>query len=130
MGSALVCGLVPAWHASRTSLAATLNDAGRGSAGSRSRRRWTGAFVIAQVTAALVLLTGTAMMIQNLVGLVRTDVGIETTSLMQMAFEVRRSDNTRERRLVFFNQLEERLASNPAVSAALTSNAPMVGHSS
>ena len=36
---------------SRTSLAATLNDAGRGSAGGRSRRRWMGAFVVAQVAA-------------------------------------------------------------------------------
>ncbi|HLG54401.1 MAG TPA: ABC transporter permease [Vicinamibacterales bacterium] len=125
--SALVCGLVPAWHASRTTLAATLNDAGRGSAGSRSRRRWTGAFVIAQVTAALVLLTGAAMMMQNLIGLVRIDVGVETTSLMQMAFEVRRTDDTPERRLLFFSQLEERLASSSGVSAALTSNAPIAG---
>ena len=80
VASALVCGLVPAWHASRTNLAATLNDAGRGSSGSRSRRRWTGAFVIAQVAAALVLLTGAALMMQNLVSLVRTDVGVETTT--------------------------------------------------
>ena len=127
VGSALVCGLVPAWHASRTSLAATLNDAGRGSSGSRSRRRWTGAFVIAQVAAALVLLTGAALMMQNLVSLVRTDVGVETTTLMQMAFEVRRTDDTPERRLVFFSQLEERLASSPGVRAALTSNSPIAG---
>jgi putative ABC transport system permease protein len=125
--SALVSGLVPAWHASRTSLAATLNDAGRGSAGSRSRRRWTGAFVIAQVTAALVLLTGAAMMMQNLIDLMRTDVGVETQRLMQMAFEARRTDDTPERRLLFFGQLEERLASDPGVSAALTSHAPAVG---
>ena len=107
VGSALVCGLVPAWHASRTSLAATLNDAGRGSAGSRSRRRWTGAFVVAQVAAALVLLTGAAMMMQNLISLVRTDVGVDSRSLMQMAFELRRSDDTPERRLLFLGQLED-----------------------
>ena len=127
VGSALVCGLVPAWHASRTSLAATLNDAGRGSSGSRSRRRWTGAFVIAQVAAALVLLTGAALMMQNLLSLVRTDIGVETTTLMQMAFEVRRSDDTPERRVTFFGQLEERLGSSPSVRAALTSNSPIAG---
>ena len=127
VGSALVCGLVPAWHASRTSLAATLNDAGRGSSGSRSRRRWTGAFVIAQVAVALVLLTGAALMMQNLVSLVRTDIGVESTTLMQMAFEVRRTDDTPERRLVFFRQLEERLGSSPGVRAALTTNSPIAG---
>src|SRR4029453_4229659 len=71
VGSAIVCGLVPAWHASRTSLAATLTDAGRGSSGSRTRRRWTSAFVVAQVAAALVLLPGAALMMKNLVSLVR-----------------------------------------------------------
>jgi predicted permease len=127
VGSALVCGLVPAWHASRTNLVATLSDAGRGSSGSRSRRRWTGAFVIAQVAAALVLLTGAALMMQNLASLVRIDTGVETETLMQMAFEVRRTDDTPERRVTFFKQLEERLGSSPGVRAALTSNAPMTG---
>jgi predicted permease len=127
VGSALFCGLVPAWHASRTNLAATLNDAGRGRSGSRSRRRWTGAFVIAQVAAALVLLTGAALMMQNLVSLVRTDIGVETTTLMQMAFEVRHTDGTPERRVTFFRQLEERLGSSPGVRAALTSNSPIAG---
>jgi putative ABC transport system permease protein len=125
--SALVCGLVPAWQASGIHLAATLNDAGRTRVGSRSRRRWSGVFVVAQVAAALVLLTGAAMTMQHVIGLVRTDVGVETTQLMQMAFEVRRTDDTPERRMVFFRALEERLSSTPVVSAALTTNAPMVG---
>ena len=126
VGSALVCGLVPAWHASRTNLAATLNDAGRASAGSRWRRRWTGAFVVAQVAASLVLLTGATLMMQNLSSLVRMDVGVETSGLMQMAFDFR-SDETPERRLLFLGQLEERLASSTRVNAALASNGPMGG---
>ena len=98
VGSAVVCGLVPAWHASRTSLAAILNDAGRASAGSRWRRRWTGAFVVAQVAASLVLLTGAALMMQNLISLVRIEAGVETSGLMQMVFDLR-SDDTPERRV-------------------------------
>ena len=127
VGSALVCGLVPAWHASRNSLTPALNDAGRGSAGSRSRRRWTGAFVIAQVAAALILLTGAALMMQNLIRLLSTDVGVETDGLTQMAFELPRRDAAAGRRLVFLGQLEERLVSNPGVQAALASNAPLGG---
>jgi len=127
VGSALVCGLVPAWHASRANLVTTLNDAGRGSAGSRHRRRWTGAFVVAQVSLALVLLTGATLMMQNLLSLVRTDAGVETGELMQMAFNLRRSGDSPERRLLFLSQLEERLASSPSVNTALASNAPMGG---
>ena len=126
-GSALVCGLVPAWQATRANLVATLNDAGRGSAGSRLRRRWTGAFVVAQVSLALVLLTGATLMMQNLMSLVRIDIGVETSGLMQTAFDLRRSGDTRERRLAFLGQLEERLASSADVNTALASHAPMGG---
>src|SRR5262249_40888848 len=64
--SALVCGLVPAWQVSRPTFVAALNDAGRSDTGSRHRRRWTGVFVVAQVTLALVLLTGATLMMRNL----------------------------------------------------------------
>ena len=126
-GSAFVCGLVPAWQASRPNLVATLNDAARGSVGGRTRRRWMGTFVVAQVALALVLLTGGALMMQNLVGLLRTDAGVETSALAEMAFDLRRRDYDRERRLVLLGQLEERLASGVGINAALASEAPMGG---
>ena len=124
-GSALVCGLVPAWQASRPNLVAMLNDATRGSAGSRTRQRWMSTFVVAQVALALVLLTGAALMMQNLIGLLRTDAGVDTSDLTQMSFDLRRRDYDRERRLLLLGQLEERLASGPGVQAALASAAPL-----
>jgi hypothetical protein len=39
-----------------------------------------GTFVVAQVAFAVVLLTGAALMMQNLVGLLRTDAGVETSA--------------------------------------------------
>ena len=126
-GSALVCGMVPAWHGSRTNLAASLNEAGRNSAGGRQRRRWMGTFVVAQVSLALVLLTGAALMMQNLMSLLRTDAGIETGGLMGTALDLRRSDLTAERRVLFLGQFEERLASHPGIEAALTSHVPLGG---
>jgi putative ABC transport system permease protein len=125
--SAGVCALVPAWQASKPDLAATLNDAGRTSAGSRSRSRWIGAYVIAQVAVALVLLTGGAMMMRNLISLVRTDVGVETAGIMQMTIDLRRPDDTPERRLMFFSQLDERLASSNLAGFTLASQAPLGG---
>ena len=127
VGSALVCSLLPAWQASRPGLVTTLNDVSRGSTGSRSRRRWMGTLVVAQVALALVLLTGAALMMQNLLGLLRTDVGIETASVTQMTLDLRRRDYDDARRLLLLGQLEDRLASNPGVSAALASDAPLGG---
>ena len=127
LGSALVCGLVPAWHASRPDLAAAINDASRGDTGSRFRRRWTSAFVVVQVTLALVLLTGATLMAQNLVNLLRADVGVDTSDLLQTAFVLQRRDYTPERRLKFVQKLEERFASARGVDAAVTSNVPLGG---
>jgi len=127
LGSALVCGLVPAWHAARPNLAATLNDAGRANAGSRWRRRWTGAFVVAQVAAALVLLTGAMLMMKNLTSLMRTDIGVETSRLSQMAIILSQNRDSPDRRRLFLGQLEERLAANAKTNAAIASNAPMGG---
>jgi putative ABC transport system permease protein len=127
VGSALVCSLLPAWQASRPGLVATLNDAARGSTGGRSRRRWMGTLVVAQVALALVLLTGAAMMMQNLLGLLRTDVGVETRDLTQMALDLRRRDYDDARRLLIVGQLEDRLSANPGISAALASSAPLGG---
>ena len=127
MGSALVCALVPARQATRTTLITTMNDGGRASAGTRSRRRWTGAFVIAQVAGALLLLTGAALMMQNLAGLVRTDAGVETTTLVRIPFTLQRFRNDPGRRLLFLEQIEERLASGPVARAALATNIPLGG---
>jgi len=127
LGSALVCSLLPAWQASRPGLVATLNDAARSSTGGRSRRRWMGTLVIAQVALALVLLTGAALMMQNLLGLLRIDVGVETGNLTQTAFDLRRREYDEAQRLRLLAQLEERLASSSGVNAALVSNAPLEG---
>jgi putative ABC transport system permease protein len=125
VGSAVACSLAPAWHAARPDLATTLNDISRATAGSRNRRRWMGTLVVIQVALALVLLTGAGLMMRNFLGLVRTDPGVETGGLIQMTLDLRRADDTRERRLLFLNQLDERLASAPGVGVALASQAPM-----
>jgi predicted permease len=126
-GSAIACGLVPAWHAARTSLTAALHDAGHTSTGSRTRRRWTGAFVVAQVTLALVLLAGAAILIQSVLRMVRHDVGIDARGLMTATIDLQPAAQTTDRRLLLLNQLDERLAAMPQVAAALASHAPLEG---
>ena len=128
LGSSILCGLVPAWQASRSAIVATLNDMGRTSAGGRSGRRWTGAFVVAQVALTLVLLTGATLMIQNLLNRMRTDIGVDTGRLVQMELSLStRTSDTPVRRLLFYRQLEEALASNGSTKAVLASHAPLAG---
>jgi predicted permease len=86
-----------------------------------------GSLVVAQVALALVLLTGAALMMQNLLGLLRADVGVSTGDLTQMTLDRRRRDYDDARRRLLLGQLEDGLSSNAAVSAALASNAPLGG---
>jgi predicted permease len=127
VGSALVCSLLPAWQAARPGLVATLNEATRSSTGGRSRRRWMGTLVVAQVALALVLLTGAALMMQNLLGQLRIDVGVDTRNLTTVAFNLRQRDYDEAQRLRLFRQLEDRLASSSGIRAGLVSNAPLEG---
>ncbi len=64
MGAAVLFGLAPAVSASRVDLHEALKQGGRGVAGRRSRLR--DALVISEVALALVLLTGSGLLIQSL----------------------------------------------------------------
>src|SRR6185436_3651630 len=66
-------------------------------------------------------------MMQNLLGLLRIDVGVETANLTQTAFDLRRREDDEAKRLLLLGQLEEKLASSSGVQAALVSNAPLAG---
>jgi predicted permease len=127
VGSAVVFSLAPAWNMSRTHLATSLRDDWRTSRSSRQRLRWTGGFVVAQVALALVLLTAAMLMMRNLVGLMRLDIGVESTGLAQIPLNLQPGDDTPEQRRLFFAQLEERLASSADVNAALATEAPLNG---
>ena len=55
------------------------------------------------------------LMMQNPIGLLGTDAGVDTSDLTQMSFDLRRRDYDRERRLILLGQLEERLVSGPTL---------------
>jgi hypothetical protein len=66
-------------------------------------------------------------MIQGVMRLVRHDVGIDTRGLMTATIDLQPAARTPDRRLLLLDQLDERLASMPQVSAALASHAPLGG---
>ncbi|MET0591366.1 MAG: ABC transporter permease, partial [Polyangiaceae bacterium] len=69
----LIAGAAPAWHAARLSPNAGLREGGRSTSASALRLR--SGLVIAQVAVALVLLTGTGMLLRSIVHLTSTSPG-------------------------------------------------------
>lgn len=124
--SAIVSGLAPALAASRTQLTAALRDGGREStSGSRLRS----AMVIVEVTVAMVLVVGAALLVRSLVALQRVDLGIRTDHLMTASITPPRGMYRGEEPMrQLYAQILDRAATIPGVeAAAITSVLPMSG---
>jgi putative ABC transport system permease protein len=81
--TALACGVVPALRASSPDLT-RLREGGRGSTG---RRRWgRDMLVVAQTALALVLLIGSALLVQSFVKLSAVDPGYDTKDIYTFQF--------------------------------------------
>lgn len=76
-------GLLPAWNVSRLPLAATLKEGGR-SGGNRQSLRSRRVLVVAEVSLAIVLVTGTGLMIRSLREITRVDTGFDAGSALSI----------------------------------------------
>ena len=79
----VTCGVLPAWRASLPDLT-TLRDGGRGATG---RRHWgRDLLVVGQTALALVLLIGSALLVQSFAKLRRVDPGYRTDDIYTFQF--------------------------------------------
>ena len=112
----LIFGLVPAFQATRTRLASTLKEGGRGALATRGGTRLRGALVIAEMALAVMLLTGAGLLIRSFVKLAAVDPGFHVEQAL--TFELSLPDSRYEReaqQVAFFEQLIPRLRSVPGV---------------
>ena len=75
----ILFGLVPALKASTPNVHDMLKEGGRGASGTRHRAQ--GAFIVAEMAMALVLLIGAGLMIRTLAALWNTDTGFTPTNV-------------------------------------------------
>ena len=127
MVCALLCGVAPAWRASRTELAASLKNDAR--AGRAMPQRTTKTLVVLQVAVSLVLLSGAMLLIKSLTRLTATPLGYRTDHLLTADVDLAVRPGTNE---AAQEQLAEgllrRLSALPGVrGAALTSVLQPVG---
>ena len=119
----VVFGLMPALEAARFDPNDALKESGRGSTGGPRSRRVRGAFVVAQVALALVLLVGAGLMIKSFRRLQSVDPGFDPHNLLTMRVDLPRTKYREDGQVVaFFRQATERLASLPGVRSAAAAN--------
>ena len=128
LATGVIFGLAPAWHASRINLSETLNVEGRlGSPGPHHRSH--SLLVMSELALAIILLTGTALMVQSFRRLESVDTGFKPQRVV--AFDVSlfgsRYDNEARVRQ-FFRDARSSLSKVPGVqSAAAISSLPLGG---
>jgi putative ABC transport system permease protein len=125
VASGIISGIAPSLLSSRTSVSESLKESGRGSV-SRARGRLRGAFVVAEISLALVLLVGAGLLVKNFQGLLHVNENYSPQTLLTMNLTLPETQYAKPAaRLAFHEQVLERLSSAPGVqSASLVSHVP------
>jgi putative ABC transport system permease protein len=107
-------GLAPAIRATRTSPATAMHG-GRGSTATVERNGLRRALVVSQIALSLVLLVGALLFGRSLHNLLNVDPGIVSNGVLVASVDARLPDVNQEHRRVIFEELEQRIKSQPGV---------------
>lgn len=124
--SGVVSGIAPALLASRANLSNPMRESGRGTPVSRLRARLRSALVVAEISAALVLLVGAGLLVKNFQGLVDITESYSPRTLLTLNFMLPEKQYPQPaQRLAFSEQILQRLNSLPGMqSASLVTHLP------
>ena len=123
----LLFGLLPAFQAARTDLRDAMSEGGGAGIGNRRQGRLRRALVVAEVALALVLLTGSGLMLRTFIKLRQVDVGFNARNVITMRvplpdakylFPLTAQDPREPDGLAFSEQLLTRVESIPGVQSA------------
>jgi putative ABC transport system permease protein len=125
----LLFGLAPALHAVGADLTSALIDGGRSGTTGRARQTFRRALVVGQIALALVLVTGSGLLVRSFLTLSRVDPGFDPGHLLTARVDlspVRYRENDRIR--AFYQEVIGRVSALPGVTSAAAARAlPMTG---
>lgn len=129
--TAFVAGLPPAFAALRISVSDLLRTDSRGAAGSRTRHHLLRTLIIGQVAIAFVLANGAALFSASYVKLLAANNSLATDRVLTGQIHLRGDRyKATEARTQFWEQLTQRVAALPGVTAAgITTRLPLEGGS-
>jgi predicted permease len=128
IGSGIVFGLVPLRRASRAALNHTLREGGRGQGGGPDRQRTQRVLVVAEMTLAVLLLSGAGLLIRSLMRLQAVELGFESGNTLAVDLSLPRSRYPLMTPAAFYVQLTDRLQALQGVRAAAgISSVPLGG---
>jgi putative ABC transport system permease protein len=125
----LIFGLAPALSATKVDLNLSLKDGARAVSGSRRQHRLRGALIVLEVALALILLTGSGLLLKSFVNLRTVELGFNPDRLLTMSLRLPPNGYKEpERRVNYFQQTLGNLQQMPGVEAAgICFSLPMTG---
>jgi putative ABC transport system permease protein len=120
--TALLFGLAPALHASRTQLVTALKESARGAGASFRRISASGGLVVVEVALSLVLAVGATLMMRTVMAIENQNLGMRTDRLLTIRVPLSPQRYTdASHRITFFKELLRRVEALPGVESAAMS---------
>jgi putative ABC transport system permease protein len=113
----LLFGLVPALQSTRLDLTDALKEGGRGAGGGAQRHRTLSVLVVGEIALAVVLLIGAGLLINSFVRLQQVGSGFDERNLLTARLDLPNPYGEPEKKVAFFEQLQQRVAALPGVEA-------------
>src|SRR5712692_10001047 len=125
----LLFGLVPALQATRSNLAGSIKEGGRGATAGGLRQRIRGALVVSEVALAFVLLTSAGLLIRSFFQIRQVDTGFDSTNVLTAGLPISDKRFPDPVQLnSYLRQIMEGVQALPGVrDVAVTSALPMQG---
>jgi len=119
LGVGILAGLLPAWRASHPNLAASLNEASRGSSEGAAGRRTRAGLVVIEIVLALVLLASAGLLVESFVRLQKVPAGFDTTNVITARVALPQATYGKpEQAANFYKTLMSRISDLPGVQSA------------
>jgi predicted permease len=122
--AAIFFGLLPAIQASKVGLSAALSEGARGGSSGVERRRLRRALVVGEIALSIILLTGSAVMIQAVVGEMRNPLGFNPQHILTAEIRVSGARYVEPKeQAAFFQKIVQGVDSLPGVDRAAVASA-------
>lgn len=122
----ILFGMAPAWKATRIAAHGGLRQSG-GATVNRHRLWFDKALVAGQIALSATLLTGAGLFVHTLVNLNSTPLGFESNHILLFRLSLPRARYSDAQMSIFFERLEEKLASLPGVRSVTANNIGIIG---
>jgi predicted permease len=126
LGTALLLGFVPAWHAARSDLQQAIRATSQSVTVGGARRRASRWLMVSQVALSLVLLMSAGLLAASLGKLHAVALGIEREHVLLAAVNLPAANLDEERARYLYDELPRRIGVLPGVRAASLSEPPIL----